>query len=352
MTDANLLYGSHPTPQIQNKTDLYSLGRLIPAYFPSIFGPNEDLPLDREVVTKRFEELTAQICADTGRSMTAHEVANGFIDIANESMCRPIRALTEARGFETSEHILSSFGGAGGQHACEIAAKLGINRVVIHKYSSILSAYGMALAEVVQEAQEPSSEVVSEDSLPRVQERFKTLRSQVRGKLLEQNIPEDAMVYEPFLNLLYHGTDTNFMIEQPVDGDWRAAMEREYLRELSFVFPKTRPLVIDDIRIRGVGRNGATSHDNERLVKELAQTKFATTTSGQAQAVRTSITLSCDGNSLTLHRLRRISAMPACSLPGCTYLTASSKVILFRVPPLSSTTHKPSWSYQAPRPGS
>lgn len=258
----------------------------MPKYFPAIFGPNENLPLDRDVVSKKFAALTEQIIADSGRKMTPHEVACGFIDIANESMCRPIRALTEARGFETAEHILSSFGGAGGQHACEIASKLGIKRVIIHKYSSILSAYGMALAEVVQEAQEPSSEFLSEDSLPRVHSRFAELKEQARSKLLEQNISEDDMVYEPFLNLRYQGTDTNFMIVEPEDGDWRAAMEREYLRELSFVFPKTRPLVIDDIRVRGVGKNGATSEDNERLVKELGKAEaFTAVTSGEAELV-------------------------------------------------------------------
>ncbi|KAJ3545497.1 hypothetical protein NM208_g2479 [Fusarium decemcellulare] len=240
------------------------LGRLIPEYFPSIFGPDENQPLDQAIVAQ-----------------------NGFIDVANETMCRPIRALTEARGFETSQHILSSFGGAGGQHACDIASKLGIKRVVIHKYSSILSAYGMALAEVVQEAQEPSSEILSEDSLPRVRQRLDYLRTEVRDKLLGQNIPEEAIVYEPFLNLRYHGTDTTFMIEEPADGDWRAAMEREYLRELSFIFPKTRPLVIDDIRVRGVGRNGSSSHYNEGLVKELSHTTFVPATSGHTETVKT-----------------------------------------------------------------
>ena len=70
-----------------------------------------------------------------------------FIKVANETMCRPIRALTESKGYSTSKHTLATFGGAGGQHACEIARLLGIHKVLIHRYSSILSAYGLALAD-------------------------------------------------------------------------------------------------------------------------------------------------------------------------------------------------------------
>ena len=94
--------------------------------------------------------------------MTMDEVAYGFIKIANETMTRPIRSLTEARGHDTSKHRLATFGGAGGQHAVAIAEALGISQILIHRYSSVLSAYGMALADVVDERQEPESKVWSD----------------------------------------------------------------------------------------------------------------------------------------------------------------------------------------------
>ncbi|KAI0597504.1 Hydantoinase B/oxoprolinase-domain-containing protein [Biscogniauxia sp. FL1348] len=280
--------GAHPGPASYRKggpltvTDAnLFLGRLLPEYFPAIFGPNEDLPLDSDIVAQKFEQLTAQINADTGRSMSPLEVAHGFIDVANESMSRPIRALTEARGFETGEHNLATFGGAGGQHACEIASKLGIHRIVIHKYSSILSAYGMALAEVVQEAQEPSSETLVDDSIPKLNERISALKKKVTDGLLAQGISPSAIEHEPYLNLRYHGTDTNFMILEPGDGDWRAALEREHLRELSFIFPRDRKVLVDDIRVRGVGKSGESSHANEQLVKELKSFPFSTTSKAE-----------------------------------------------------------------------
>jgi len=97
--------------------------------------------------------------------MSEEDVAMGFIRVANEAMCRPIRALTQARGFDTSQHILACFGGAGGQHACSIARSLGMSTVVVHKYAGILSAYGMALASVVQEAQEACAKTYSKGFL-------------------------------------------------------------------------------------------------------------------------------------------------------------------------------------------
>ena len=254
MTDANLM-----------------LGRLLPQYFPTIFGPKEDLPLDDEVVRQKFTELTAKINADTGRSMTPAEVADGFINVANEAMGRPIRAITEARGHDTSAHNLAVFGGAGGQHACELAKKLDITRVIIHKLSSILSAYGMALAEVVQEMQEPSSETLLDESMPRIQGRIAQLQTHVREKLLAQGIEDSAIRYDVYLHLRYEGTETQLMIAAPKDNNFRAAFEKEHLRELAFLFPSTKRVLVDDVRVRGVGASREVSQDNDRLVAEMAE---------------------------------------------------------------------------------
>lgn len=136
---------AHPGPACYRKggpltvTDAnLFLGRLLPEYFPRIFGPNEDQPLDREITAKLFAELTDKINEDQEVHYTPEEIALGFVKVADESMTRPIRNLTEARGFETASHHLACFGGAGGQHACNVAASLGISRIVVHNYSSIL----------------------------------------------------------------------------------------------------------------------------------------------------------------------------------------------------------------------
>ena len=98
------------------------LGRILPEYFPKIFGPTENEPLDKDGTLKAFNELTSEIRKfDESKELTSEEVAMGFIAVANEAMCRPIRALTQGKGYDTSRHALACFGGAGGQHACSIA---------------------------------------------------------------------------------------------------------------------------------------------------------------------------------------------------------------------------------------
>lgn len=116
---------------------------MLPDFFPKIFGKNEDEGLDVKASKKVLEELTEQINRETGKSMSADEVAFGFLTVANEAMTRPIRSLTESKGHDTSKHRLATFGGAGGQHAVAIAQSLGIRQTLIHRYSSVLSAYGM-----------------------------------------------------------------------------------------------------------------------------------------------------------------------------------------------------------------
>jgi len=113
--------------------------------------------LDGQATNGAFGRLQTRInehCAANGQaSMSLDEIAFGFINVANEAMCRPIRALTQAKGYDTKQHVLACFGGAGSQHACAIARKLGMGKIFVHRYSSVLSAYGIAMADVVRERQ-------------------------------------------------------------------------------------------------------------------------------------------------------------------------------------------------------
>lgn len=256
VTDANLL-----------------LGRLVPDHFPKIFGPNEDEPLDENATKSAFEQLAKEINADVGKALSLDEIAWGFLKIANETMCRPIRALTEARGYSTAKHVLTIFGGAGGQHACALAATLGITRVLIHRYSSILSAYGMALSDRVVEKQEPSSEKFSKDSEPRLLKKLDGLTEDAKKALKSQGFADKRIKVEKYLNLRcvppssdwscpayaarrYDGTDTALMIlqEDVKDFDYASAFEKSYKQEFGFVL-SDRDLIVDDVRVRGIGKS-------------------------------------------------------------------------------------------------
>ncbi|XP_066249060.1 5-oxoprolinase [Euwallacea similis] len=279
--------GAHPGPVCYKKggpltvTDAnLVLGRLLPEFFPKIFGPNENAPLDKEGAIAEFRQLTQQINnflrgRNDGRElMSVEEVAMGFVRVANEAMCRPIRALTQGKGFDTSRHALACFGGAGGQHACAIARSLGMTTVFVHKYAGILSAYGMALADVVEESQESCAKTYAPSNFTFFDERLETLESRCRTSLYRQGFTDTDIVLEPYLHMRYDGTDCALMCASiegasasPKHGDFLRSFIERYKSEFGFVI-EGRNVMVDDIRVRGVGKSAV---EPESVIEECLE---------------------------------------------------------------------------------
>lgn len=262
--------GAHPGPVCYRKggelaiTDAnLVLGYVIPDYFPSIFGPNEDQPLDVDATREKFKKLAVQINSHrknqdpSAKDMSIEEIALGYVNVANETMCRPIRQLTEMKGHETRNHALACFGGAGPQHACAIARALGMKEVLIHRLCGILSAYGMGLADVVEEAQEPYSAIYCPESVQEASRREANLVEQVKQKLQAQGFSEENIKPETYLNLRYEGTDTTIMVKkQESDNgstfDFATEFVKLFEQEYGFKLQK-RNILICDVRVRGIG---------------------------------------------------------------------------------------------------
>jgi 5-oxoprolinase (ATP-hydrolysing) len=271
--------GAHPGPACYRKggpltvTDAnLFLGRLLPDFFPKIFGKTEDQGLDREISEKLFKEMTNEInkdiaAHDKDKEMSPDEVAYGFIKIANETMTRPIRSLTEAKGHDTSQHRLATFGGAGGQHAVAIAESLGIRQILLHRYSSVLSAYGMALADVVNESQVPESKIWTGggEVLKELKKTMDQLKEKSTRKLKDQGFTDDSIVFEEYLNMRYRGTESALMIVKPSqeesqkefngnDFAFGKAFIKQHEHEFGFTLPD-RDIIVDDVRARGIGKS-------------------------------------------------------------------------------------------------
>ncbi|KAI1662674.1 Hydantoinase B/oxoprolinase-domain-containing protein [Daldinia decipiens] len=266
--------GAHPGPACYRKggpaavTDAnLFLGRLLPEFFPKIFGKNEDEGLDFEASKKVIQELTDQINKETGKNMSLDEVAYGFLTIANEAMTRPIRSITEAKGHDSSKHRLATFGGAGGQHAVAIAEALGIKQILVHRYSSVLSAYGMALADVVDERQEPDSTVWQDkgDVVNELKIKMEKLKEKSRKALQDQGFEDSDIVFEEYLNMKYRGTESALMIVKPTEEKAKASYNGEdwefgkafvdhHRYEFGFTLDD-RDIIVDDVRVRGIGKS-------------------------------------------------------------------------------------------------
>ena len=169
-------------------------------------------------------------------------------------MCRPIRTLTEAKGYDAGLHNLASFGGAGGQHACDISKALGISRVLIHKYSSVLSAYGMALADVVHEERSPSALIYTEGNRSLFASELDKLQAKTVEALLEQRVPKDRITSERYLYMRFHGSDTPLMIQETDQSDFIISFKSVHQKQFGFL-PVDRDIIIDDYRVRSIGHS-------------------------------------------------------------------------------------------------
>lgn len=255
---------AHPGPVCYRKngyltvTDANAvLERLVPEFFPKIFGPNEDETLDIEASVKAFESLTQEINKENpGKKMTVQEIAEGFLNVANEAMARPIRTLTEAKGHVLAKHRLVSFGGGGGQCCCFVAFdKLGIDTVLIHRYSSVLSAYGMALADVVEEVQEPSSLVLEQSTESKITLTFDSLKEKATKSLQEQGFKDEEIIFEEYLNLRYRGTESAIMTTDAHNvATYANVFESLHKQEFGFTF-EDKDILIDDVRVRAIGKS-------------------------------------------------------------------------------------------------
>ncbi|KAJ5295187.1 hypothetical protein N7508_010008 [Penicillium antarcticum] len=279
--------GAHPGPACYRKdgpltvTDAnLFLGRLVPDFFPSIFGPKEDQGLEEDASRCLFEQLAKYINEELAkggqsREMTPDEVAFGFIKVANETMTRPIRSLTEAKGHDTSKHRLATFGGAGGQHAVAVAESLGIWQVLIHRHSSVLSAYGMALADVVDENQEPESKIWGNEARHELELRINELKKRSTQRLQDQGFDDHSIIFEEYLNMRYRGTESALMILKPskeegYSDDWAfgEAFVKQHDQEFGFTLPN-RDIIVDDVRVRGIGKRFKASEKTvDQQIKE------------------------------------------------------------------------------------
>ena len=184
------------------------LGRIVPAFFPKVFGPGADAPLDEAAVLGGFEALAAEIGATTGDVPAPEQVAAGFRRIAVENMANAIKKISTQRGYDVTEYTLTCFGGAGGQHACDIADALGMTSIFLHPFAGVLSAYGMGLADLRALGQKAVEQDLSEALIPELEAGLAALEAEGREEMRSQGIADRAISAVRRLHLRYAGSDT------------------------------------------------------------------------------------------------------------------------------------------------
>jgi 5-oxoprolinase (ATP-hydrolysing) len=226
------------------------LGRIDPAQFPAVFGPNGDEPLDRDAAVKRLDEVADQL--RDGRSL--EEIARGFLEIAVDNMAAAIRKISIARGHDVTRYTLACFGGAGGQHACAVADALGMERILIHPLAGVLSAYGIGIADVKAIREISWLKPLSEDFAGALGE----LESRAREALIEQGLHGERIELHRRARLRTAGSDTTLEIAISAPDQMRSDFATLHKTRFGY-WDEGADVIVDALVVEAVGRSATPS---------------------------------------------------------------------------------------------
>jgi len=231
------------------------LGRIVPAFFPKVFGPEGDQPLDAETVRRRFADLAERIRAATGDTRSPEQVADGFRRIAVENMANAIKKISTQRGYDVTEYTLDCFGGAGGQHACDIADTLGMTRIFLHPLAGVLSAYGMGLADLRALREQAVEKRLADDVTAELGAALDGLAEDARQEILAQDVPAGDIAVLRRVHLRYQGTDSALVVDHGTRAGLVEAFEAAHRQRYGFVMAE-KPLVVEAVSVEAVGHTG------------------------------------------------------------------------------------------------
>jgi 5-oxoprolinase (ATP-hydrolysing) len=281
--------GADPGPACYGKggpltvTDVnFFLGRLPEERFP--------FALDRGAVERRLAALCDEIqLSPLGRGYTAVELAEGYVEIANQSMARAVRKVSVAKGYDPADHVLVTFGGAGGQHACELARLLGIGKVLSHPHAGLLSAYGIGLADVRRFREQAILKPYNPDTLSELEPLLARLAEEAQREVITEGVLPDQI--EPprvALDLRYAGVESVITVEHPDDGDYAAAYAEQHRRLYGYVH-RSRPLEIVAARVEVIGRMPDPVEPEDELISRRPRPERVVTTVFAGQEMETGL---------------------------------------------------------------
>lgn len=238
VTDANLL-----------------LGRIRPEFFPFVFGPGADQPLDRSAAEEGFKLLARDVAMETGKYMTSQEIAEGFLRIAVDSMAAAIKKISTQRGRDVTGYGLVSFGGAGGQHACRVADALGMMEILVHPLAGVLSALGMGLADQSALREAAVEEVFTCELLDTLAQHLDALAAEARVSLMDQGVADAGIKVLRRIHLRYQGADTSLDVPFAPHDKILAAFARAHQMRFGFTMPE-EILIAEAVSVEAIGASG------------------------------------------------------------------------------------------------
>ncbi len=229
------------------------LGKLEPALFPNVFGDDANEALDHEIVLSKFQKLSSQIEKETGNKRSPEAVAAGYLKIAVENMANAIKKISVMRGYDVSEYTLCCFGGAGAQHACSVADALGMKQIIIHPYASVLSAYGIGLADMIVERQQSIGQTLNEPLLEKLKKSFEQLQQEGTEELEKQSNELFNKTSKHYLRLRYVGSDTVLTVADAKLDEVISQFEQIHQKQFGFISPE-QDIVVEAIQVEVISQ--------------------------------------------------------------------------------------------------
>jgi 5-oxoprolinase (ATP-hydrolysing) len=248
-------------------------GKLLPEFFPKIFGPHQDQPLDDGAVKASFAELAKDV---GGKS--PEEIADGFIKIAVENMANAIKKISVQRGYDVTRYALNCFGGAGGQHACMVADSLGMTKVLIHPFSSLLSAYGMGLADIRATREQAIELPFGTKALAALKRTGGRLGKDAKAEVAGQGVPTGKIKVIVRAHIRYAGTDTALVVTAGTAAAMTRTFEKAHKARFGFI-DRNKQMVVEAVSVEAVGGGAkfnekAVRRSNAALPKPARRTQF------------------------------------------------------------------------------
>ncbi|WP_326801610.1 hydantoinase B/oxoprolinase family protein [Streptomyces sp. NBC_01788] len=227
------------------------LGRIQPAHFPEVFGPGGDQPLDDALVRERFTALAHEIRERTGDDRTPEQVAEGYLQIAVANIANAVKRISVQKGHDVTRYALTTFGGAGGQHACMVADSLGIRTVLVPPMAGVLSALGIGLADTTAMREQSVEAPLEPAAMPGVLKTADDLEGAARAELRAEDVPEERIRVTRRAQLRYDGTDTTLTVQLTEPAAMRHAFEERHRATYSFTLD--RPIVVEALSVEATG---------------------------------------------------------------------------------------------------
>jgi 5-oxoprolinase (ATP-hydrolysing) len=247
------------------------LGKIQPDFFPKVFGPGADEPLDAEATRQGFAALAQKINdADssgtkTGEARSAEAIAEGFLKIAVENMANAIKKISIQRGYDITRYVLACFGGAGGQHACLVADTLGIEKIFIHPFAGVLSAYGMGLADLRAIRERAVEERLGAALIPQLESAFAALAADAMAEMTRQGVSLDRVALHRKVHLRYEGTDSPLIVDFGAEDAIVAAFETAHRQRYGFTAPG-KAHIVEAISVEAVGSTETIEEREQAIV--------------------------------------------------------------------------------------